>query len=118
MRGGQELDARGNLDLVADRHRRAVEDDGAVVDEAARAEADRESVVALERRPDLSALAEAAEQLAQNGEPLLPLRDARRVEALDEQARALVRGHQLRVGGEVELASEHPLLLRPHSARS
>ena len=72
MRRGQELDARRDLDLVADRHGRAVEEDGAVVDEAARADADRVAVVALEGRHDLRALADAAEWLAKQRAELLP----------------------------------------------
>ena len=61
--GGEELHVRPDLHVVADGHGRDVEAHQAEVGERARTDERLVPVVAAERRPDLAALAERAEQL-------------------------------------------------------
>lgn len=100
MRRGQQLHAGADLDVRADRDRRAVENDRAEVQEAARADADREPVVAPQRRGDECTLADRAEQLVEDLIGRAPVGDARRVEALDEQPAAQAIGGKLRIVGQ------------------
>ena len=65
MGGREQLHRRSNLDIVADGHAGAVEDDRPVVDERAVADPDLIAVVALERRHDDRVPAEVTEQVVQ-----------------------------------------------------
>ena len=68
------------------------------------------AVVAVERRPDLAALTEGAEQVEEDGRPTaVPWR--RLVERLRQQRRASALLRELRVVRDVQLAREHPLAL-------
>ena len=71
VRRREELDVGTDLHVVADRDRRHVEGDEAEIDERPRTEADVVAVIAMERRTDRRAVAQPAEQLAQDPSPLL-----------------------------------------------
>ena len=66
MLGGVDVDAGAELDVAADRHRAAVEDDAAEVGVEVVAELDVSPVVATERRLDLEPRADPAEQLGED----------------------------------------------------
>ena len=61
--GGEQLDVRADLDVVADRDAGDVERDEAEVDEGAGADVQLVAVVAVKRRADLDAFADRSEQL-------------------------------------------------------
>ena len=58
MGGGQQLNFRTDLDIVANRYRRYIQRDHTPVQEAARSDRCLVPVVAIERRPDLAAVTE------------------------------------------------------------
>jgi hypothetical protein len=65
MRGGDQLNARADLHVVADPHRCRVEDHRAEVDERPGSDLDLVAVVAVKGRQDLRLWTEAAQQAAQ-----------------------------------------------------
>jgi hypothetical protein len=86
MRGGQHLNVRTDLDVVADRHRRHIQRDQTPVWEAARSDRGLISVVAVERRADLAPLTERRQQLGQNCAMSRRVIGLRRIELMDQQS--------------------------------
>jgi hypothetical protein len=114
MSGGQELDIGADLDILTDGDARDVEEDRAEVDECPRADVGLVAVVAAQRRPDLSALGEGAEQLAQltqDGAPRLSVREVAGVEPRAKLGGAQALGRELGIVGDVEVASQHAFAL-------
>jgi hypothetical protein len=114
MRGGEQLNRRPDLDVVADGDGRRIEHDGPVVDEATLANRDLPAVVAVEGREDVAVRPERPEQLVQDAPALCRPAVAHSVEA-EQQVRAPVAlRHQVRIIGPVWQAPHHPIALLTH----
>src|SRR5882757_3065313 len=99
--------------VIADRDRRAFQQDRVVVDEAACADGYLRTVVTLESGKDDRAFAQRSEQLVQHVLGPLVVRRTR-IEHLEKTLTRLTAGHQFGIVCPVRFAAEHPLALTSH----
>ena len=116
MVGGDELNARPDLRLVADDDLADVEDDAVEVEEGAGAEADVVAVVAVERRADDRPVADRGETLDEQPPPLGARGGEAGIVADQPRLRGLLVGLNFRIGRIVERPSQHLLFFRGHVA--
>jgi hypothetical protein len=113
VRRGQQLHARADLAVGADRDRHHVERHEVEVDERAITDA-HGAVLAEERRPHDHTLADVPQHPAQQRLSLRPNVRPRAVEVSEHRLDPAELGRALTIAGDVQLAAQHPVAHLTH----
>jgi hypothetical protein len=111
--GGVDLDRRSDLRPLADRDLHHVEDHAVEVEEGVGPQADVEAVIAVERRTDNGTGPDFGEALGEQHAPLVIGENERGVVSGEPSPRRSLIELDLRCGGTIEFAGQHPVFFAP-----